>query len=137
MLFGPIVGYKLKDLFDDKNIEIIGDLNNPVCHNNIYSAINYIRKKHTNPFIIAIDSALSAKEHVGKIVVSEGGLCIGRGVGRNRMIVGDMSIRNNVEKNMGNSRHNLRMLQNTNLGIVMQMAQTVAIGIYSSIECEN
>lgn len=96
-----------------------------------------IQRKYSNPFIIAIDSALSSEENVGKVIVSEGGICVGRGVGENRFMVGDMSIKGIVARNLGNPKCNLRILQNTNLGFVMQMADMVANGIYESIECER
>lgn len=73
--FGPLVGYKLKSLFSDTSkINIIGDLENPVNATNILNIANQIRENYTNPFIIAVDSALSVSQNVGTIVVKEGPL---------------------------------------------------------------
>lgn len=71
--FGPIVGYKLKRLFrDTKNVNIIGDLENIVCDNNIEAIIDEICRKYSNPFIVSIDSALSCnEENIGKIIVAK------------------------------------------------------------------
>lgn len=138
ILFGPIVGYRLKELFHGaKNIEIVGDLNETVCDTNIEVVMKHIQKEYSNPFIIAIDSALSSEENVGKIIVSEGGICLGKGIGKSKVWIGDMSIKGVVAKNLGNPRHNLRLLQNVHLGFIMQMADVVANGIYNSIEFEG
>ena len=45
-----------------------------------------------------------------------------------------MSIQGVVAKNTCVAQYNFRRLQNTNLGLVMKMADTVASGIISSIE---
>lgn len=71
--FGPLVGSKLKTLFADADkINIIGDLANTVCSNNISDVARQIRKNYKNPFIVAIDSAMSLPSNVGTIVVDEG-----------------------------------------------------------------
>ena len=45
-----------------------------------------------------------------------------------------MSIQGVVAKNTCVAQYNFKRLQNTNLGLVMKMADTVASGIISSIE---
>lgn len=71
--FGPLVGRKLKSLFQNtRKINVIGDLKNPVCANNILETADFIRENFSNPFILAIDSALSSKDNIGTINVSEG-----------------------------------------------------------------
>ena len=71
--FGPLVGYKLKSFFSNASkINIIGDLANPVCSNNISDVARQIRKNYQNPFIIAIDSAMSTPANVGTLLVDEG-----------------------------------------------------------------
>lgn len=78
--FGPLVGYKLKELFSNASrINIIGDLSNPVCVSNATKIANEIREQYTNPLIIAVDSALSNSNDVGSIVVREGGVDIREG----------------------------------------------------------
>lgn len=75
--FGPLVGYKLKKLFvDAERINIIGDLENPIVANNIVSTLNEIEREYSNPFIIAVDSALSIPSRVGSISVQEGALSL-------------------------------------------------------------
>lgn len=75
--FGPLVGYKLQKIFvDAKRINIIGDLENPIVANNIASKLNDIKREYANPFIIAVDSALSIPSRVGSISVQEGPLSL-------------------------------------------------------------
>ena len=136
--FGPIVGYKLKRLFQNtKNIRIIGDLENTVCDNNIEAVIDDICRKYSNPFIISIDSALSCnEENIGRIIVKKGGISLGKSLGKEQYIIGDMAIKGVVAKNLKNPRQNLKLLQNIPLNHVMKMADVVANGIYNSIDCE-
>ncbi len=75
--FGPLVGYKLKKLFANADrINVIGDLENPVRANNIECTLKWINENFTNPFIIAVDSALSVPSRVGSISVGEGPLSL-------------------------------------------------------------
>lgn len=70
--FGPLVGYKLNHLFcSDEKVSIIGDLNSLVCSTNIESMIQKIETEYKNPFIIAIDSAISNERSPGSIIVSD------------------------------------------------------------------
>ena len=137
--FGPIVGHKLKKLFlGIKNINIIGDLENTVCDSNIDKILQKINQEYSNPFIVAIDSALSCnEENVGKVIVTEGGIVLGKGLGKDKTYIGDMSIKGVVAKDFENIKQNLCILQNINLGFVMNMAETVANGIFDSIEIQD
>lgn len=136
--FGPIVGHKLKRLYEDtKNIDVIGDLENIVCDSNIEYVLKDIYMKYTNPFVVAIDSALTCREEIiGKVLVNDVGIYLGKGLGKKRICVGDMSVKGIVAKDLQNPRRNLCILQNINLGFVMNMADTVANGIYNSIEIQ-
>ena len=70
--FGPLVGYKLKYLFkNEKNVEIIGSLDDIICRHNIVNIINNIENMYDEPFLIAIDAAISNKTDIGRIVVSK------------------------------------------------------------------
>ncbi len=137
--FGPIVGYKLQELFKGiKNINVIGDLDHVVSDENIQKVMDEICQTYSNPFIIAIDSALSCQtENVGKIIVTEGGSYLGKGIGKERYCIGDMSIKGVVARDLKNPRQNLTILQNIHLGFVMKMADTVANGIFDSIEIDK
>lgn len=135
--FGPIVGHKLNKLYQDvRNIEVIGTLDHVVCDSNIEQVQQSIQRNYQNPFIIAIDSALSTAENVGRIIVESRGIYLGSGLGKNRNCIGDMSIKGVVARNLGNPKYNLKLLQNISLGFILDMAELVTSGIYASIECE-
>ena len=134
--FGPLVGYKLDILFRDTNrINVIGNLSETVCCNNINSVLNNINEQYKNPFIVSIDSALSiVPENIGRIKVSEGGLCVGSGLDKNNVHIGDMNIKGIVGRDTRKPIQNFKILQNISLNLVMRLADTVSKGIYSTIK---
>ena len=99
--FGPMVGGNLKNLsFDDNiKIEVIGSKENVVNYNNIDKKLKEISKKYTNSCIVLIDSALSKKENIGKIVVTNRNMQIGSALNKNKHIYGDISIKAVVGQN--------------------------------------
>ena len=114
--FGPLVGYKLKYLFKgEENIKVIGNLNNIICIHNISKIIEDINNTYPESFLIAIDAALSNKNNIGTIVVSNSSINVGSGVNKNNIYVGDMSIKGIVSKKSNNPKYNFRLLQNTPL----------------------
>ena len=128
--FGPLVGYKLNNIFKhNDNIEVIGDLENIVCMHNITKIINDINNKYETPFLIAIDAALSNKNNIGKIIVTPSGLNVGKGINRKNIYVGNMSIKGIVTKDLKNPKYNFKLLQNTPLRLIMNMADSVSQGI--------
>lgn len=132
--FGPIVGYKLRYLFKGvEEVEIYGNLDKNVCANNASIIINNIRDKYKNPFIIAIDSAISSKENIGKIVVDNNGMYLGSALNKKINYIGDLSIKGIVSQNVNIPKYNFKLLQNTSLGVVMNMADVVSNGIYNVI----
>lgn len=136
--FGPLVGYKLKCLFAEASrINVLGDLESPVNATNITEVANQIRQNYTNPFIIAVDSALSSPQNIGSIVVKEGGINLGTGLNKKCIHVGNMSIQGIVAQNMRTALQNLNMLQNTSLNLVMNLADIVASGIYNVVNYEG
>lgn len=133
--FGPLVGYKLKNVLNHiKKVDIIGDLDETVSNENILDAITYIKTNYTNPFIVSIDSALSIRKNVGDIIVSNQGIYLGTSIREKKVYIGDMSVQGVVAKNTCVAQYNFKRLQNTNLSLVMKMADIVASGIISSIE---
>ena len=125
--FGPLVGYKLEKLFRrEENIEIIGTLKSIVCMQNISSILANIKNTYKEPFLIAIDAALSNNKEIGKIIVSKEKLNIGGAFGRRNILVGDISIKGIISRDFGNPKYNFKILQNTSLGLVVNMADIVA-----------
>jgi len=133
--FGPLVGYKLKGLFNDiYNVKIIGDLNAPISSSNIRSRTLDIYKDYEKPCIIAIDAALSKQEDVGKIIVTAGGMHLGKCLNKSIAFIGDISIKGVVAKNLKVANSNLRVLKATPLSLVMDLADVTAKGIYEVVK---
>lgn len=95
--------------------------------------IRGIKNKYKNPFIIAIDAAISNKKNVGKIVVENNGMYLGKALNKNINYIGDLSIKGIVSQNVNVPQYNFRLLQNTSLNLVMNMADVVSNGIYNVI----
>lgn len=132
--FGPLVGYKLKHLFkNEKNIKVIGSLENIICTHNILNVINDINNKYDEPFLIAIDAALSNKRNIGEIIVTKDSINIGSSLNKEKIYVGDLSIKGIVSKDFKKPQYNFRLLQNTPLNLIMNMADCVSQGIYNVI----
>lgn len=132
--FGPLVGYKLKKIYkNEEKIEILGGLGNIVNMKNILAILENIKNTYELPFIIAIDSALSNKINIGKIVISKESMNIGKSLNNKCIYAGDISIKGIVAKNLNNSRYNFKVLQNTSLNLIMNMVDSVVEGIYDVI----
>jgi len=128
--FGPLVGYKLEYLYkNEENIKVIGTLNNVICAHNISKIISDINNTYPESFLIAIDAALSNTNSIGRIVVSKNSINVASSLDRNNIYVGDVSIKGIVSKNMNNPKYNFKLLQNTPLNLIMNMADAVAEGI--------
>lgn len=124
---GPLVGYKLSKLPFNKNIFIYGTLESPVHAKNLKKTIKDIYLKHKNPFLIAIDASLGAKEYVNYINIGEGSIKPGAGIKKNLPPVGDIFIKGIVNHT---AILELSVLQNTRLSIVMNMADIISSGIW-------
>jgi len=114
--FGPLVGYKLKYLFrNEENIKVIGTLNNIICAHNISRIIKDISNTYPESFLIAIDAALSNRNNIGKVIVSDKSISVGSCFNKNSIYVGDVSIKGIVSRRLSNPKYNFKLLQNTPL----------------------
>lgn len=128
---GPIIGYKLKSksLCNDKVI-VYGTLDHPVHATNLVSTLQKIKEVHHNPYIIAIDASVGRECHIGYITVGVGPLKPGLGVNKSLPDVGDLHITGIV--NVGGQSTPL-LLQTTRLNTVMNLADTITMGIIYSV----
>ncbi len=119
---GPLVGYHLKN---DPLVSfpVYGTLKEPVHGVNLKKVLAKIQKQHQNPYIIAVDAALSEKSKVGRIRFMPGALRPGAGLYKNLPEVGDFHIIGNVNELCGIQTI---LLQNTRLGSVMEMAELIS-----------
>lgn len=132
--FGPLVGSKLIDMFERynfSNINVYGSLEENLNYNNIEKVMKNINEKTG---IIVIDSALSKKENIGKIFVSNSKTILGKGLDKTKIEIGDISIKTVVAKNYKISNYNFKALQNISLNAVMSLANIVSEGIYEIIK---
>lgn len=134
--FGPLVGDKLQKLFKNyyNNISVEGTLENTISATNIEGKVKDIYNKYKKPCIIAIDSALSNKEDIGKIIVTDTKMRLGKGTNKRMLAVGDISIKGIVAQDYKIARYNFSTLQNTSLNLVMKLANVTADGIYNVVK---
>lgn len=134
---GPLVGSKLMDLFKDYNIlniNIYGSLKENINYINIKNVIKKIEDYHNDACIVVIDAALSKKENIGKIFVSNQKTILGKGINKNKIEIGDISIKVVVGRDFKIAKYNLKNLQETSLGFVINLSETVAEGIFDVIK---
>lgn len=116
---GPLVGTALKL----NGLSVLGDLENNIHYQNLE---NYRDKKGQ---IIVIDSALSSKENIGKIIIQKNALKYGEGLKKKSNEIGDISIKAVVEKNTNNKYLNFYKLKNVSNDVVKNIADIISNGI--------
>lgn len=128
---GPLVGYHLHKF---KQLNVYGDLNNPVHALNLEDTLKIIHKNHDNPFIVAVDACLGSVKSVGNIILNDSPLKPGAGVGKNLPEVGDASIKGivNVSGFM-----EMFVLQNTRLSSVMEMSKIISNSLFLSVKSKS
>ena len=132
--FGPLVGSKLLELLEKENISninVLGSLEKNINYNNIE---NIIEKVNDKTGLIVIDAALSKKENIGKIFVANKSTVLGKGLNKNKIDIGDISIKSVVAKDYKIPGYNFKSLQNTSLNDVIKSSNIVAEGIYDVIK---
>lgn len=123
--FGPMVGTKIKKLNQKKNITVIGNMEEPLCANNIKSKICKIDK---NSYIVVIDSALSEHEAEG-IYVSSKKMDLGSGINKKILKIGDISIKGCVGKKKVIEKENICELYKVYKSKIEQLSNIVSRGI--------
>ncbi len=125
---GPLIGTFLEEK-GISPIHVYGTLANPVHAVNLADKLKEIQDTHFNPFIIGIDACLGRMKSVGHIQVGTGPVKPGAGVNKDLPEVGDIHITGivNVSGFM-----EFFVLQNTRLNLVLNMAKTIANGLYET-----
>ena len=90
---GPKIGSYLKEKASVKNI--YGDIKSNIC--SMWDFIK-IYPKIRNKYIIAIDTAICDSNLNGKIFINNNPIVMGRAIGRNNGIIGDLSIKIGISK---------------------------------------
>ena len=110
---GPLVGSYLKNrIGEDK---VLGDVKHNICSK---WDLTYYYPIIKNKFVIAIDSAISSKELLGQIFVSETPIIMGLALNLNKGKIGDVSIKASVAD-----------LKGINANYVDYMARFISDGI--------
>ncbi|WP_194840867.1 spore protease YyaC [Filobacillus milosensis] len=129
---GPLVGYFLNKK-PIRSIQVFGTVDEPVHAKNLKETIDTIYRSNDNPFVIAIDAALSSMPKVKSVDIGLGSLTPGAALKKKELKpIGDIYIKGyiNISGFMEFS-----ILQNTRLSVVLKMAQQIAQGLsYTDIK---
>lgn len=125
---GPLVGMMLEQK-GTLPFYVYGTLKDPIHAVNLEDKLKDIQQQHKHAFIIAVDACLGRVKNIGMVTVEKGPLKPGAAVNKNLPSVGDAHITGivNVSGFM-----EFFVLQNTRLHLVMNMAETIATGIYEA-----
>lgn len=124
---GPITGSLLKNKYGNKNI--YGDLEENLTYENIEDKLNEINLKYSNPYIIAIDAALSSNEDIGKFYVDNKGINYRKSLNSKNFKIGDIGIKVVVGKDYNDSELNFKALQNISLNKIVKISKKTFDGI--------
>lgn len=114
-----------------KKYYVYGSLHSPVHAVNLKATLQDIYRSFDDPYIIAIDAALGAKEHIGTVTLGDGTLFPGIGVSKQLPAVGDIHITGIV--NTINCQNRNLILQTTHLSTVVSLATFISKGIRQAL----
>lgn len=126
---GPLVGSLVTERNLPGNFYVFGTLDEPIHAINLTEKLDMIESRFNNPFIIGIDACLGHSKNVGTIHIKNGSLKPGAGVNKTLPAVGDIHMTGIV--NISGFMEYF-VLQNTRLHLVMNLAKTMAEGIYKA-----
>ena len=135
--FGPIVGTKLKEKLKNKNImniSVYGDLENNITLSNIEEYKRKLEKRHKDACMIVIDAALSKKENIENIYITNKPTVLGKGLCKEHMQIGDISIKAVVGKDYKIAKYNFQILQYISLDFILILAEQLTEEIIEYIE---
>lgn len=125
---GPFVGTLLKNSYPN-HLTVLGNLQSPLDATTLIPEVTtYPFQK--NSFVLAVDSVFGSKEMVNSIVVNEGPVVPGIGLGNMLPPIGNCSITGVVLENDPALKNSLLC---TDLNLIYTMATSIAKGISLSI----
>lgn len=110
---------------------VFGTLHKPVHAVNLAQTISHIYSQLKNPYLVAIDAALGARNHIGTVTLASGSLLPGIGVNKQLPSVGDVHITGIVNTLDCDNRN--RILQTTHLSTVIDLSNFVSRGILQAL----
>ena len=129
--FGPLVGEQLVN-FHNVNAFVYGTLAKPVTAINLLAHVAFIKLKHHNCPIFAIDSSLGNRQDVGTFRLIADGIYPGAATGKKMPKVGDFSLTATVAP-LGTGLN----LYGVKLGFVHNLANIAANEIAGALNCFN
>jgi putative sporulation protein YyaC len=121
---GPFVGTLLYNICPS-HLTVLGNLKSPLDATTLVPTLTPFIFRN-NSFVLAIDSVMGNEDMVNSIVVNEGSLVPGRGLGNILPAIGDCSISGVVLQNDPALKNSLLC---TDLNLIYTMATSIAKGI--------
>ncbi|MDM5326589.1 spore protease YyaC [Neobacillus sp. CF12] len=121
---GPFVGTLLKNSFPD-HLTVLGNLQSPLDATTLVPELTSFTF-NKNSFVIGIDSVFGSEEIVNSIVINDGPIVPGIGLGNILPPIGDCGIKGVVLENDPALKNSLLC---TDLNLVYTMATSIAKGI--------
>jgi putative sporulation protein YyaC len=125
---GPFVGTLLKNSYPE-HLTVLGNLQSPLDATRIVPDVTTFSFRK-NSFVLAVDSVFGSEEMVNSIVVNEGPILPGIGLGNNLPPIGNCSITGVVLENDPALKNSLLC---TDLNLIYTMATSIAKGISLTI----
>lgn len=132
---GPIVGEYLYNNIKKSNVYVFGNLKNNITYQNIDVILNRINNTIKNPYMILIDSALSNKNYIGKIVVNKNKMIVGSALNKSEYKYGNLSIKGIVGENKYSYEENYNELNNVSVDLVKNISKNIINDIIPRLEC--
>ncbi|WAA13995.1 spore protease YyaC [Fervidibacillus halotolerans] len=126
---GPLVGTFLKERSLPSYFSVFGTLADPIHAVNLVDKLKRIDERNPHTFKLAVDACLGRRQNIGSIYLKKGPVKPGAGVNKTLPSVGDAHITGIV--NIAGFME-FHVLQNTRLYLVMELAKTIADGIYKA-----
>lgn len=123
---GPLVGQMLSGKLDAYAF-VYGSLSAPVTALNVVETVRFIKKRHPQSLVIAVDSSVGDKSDVGSVRVMGDGIYPGAAGGKSLPKVGDVSVTATVADMGGNALYGVK------LGFVYSLAEVIASAIAESL----
>jgi len=125
---GPLVGHMLTATYNI-GAYVYGSLTSPVTALNLADTIDFIKRRHPDNLIVAVDSSIGNEEEIGIIKVNKGGIYPGSAVGKKLPYVGNVSV-TAIVSHRGISSG---ALNNVRLGLIHSLACRIAASINNAV----
>lgn len=130
---GPVVGSYLSKV-QNEFIQVYGTIEKNLNFSNAINVISNIYKKTQNPYIIAIDAALSNKNNNGDVVLSSGYIKIGKALNKSICFYSNINIKCVVGHYYNTQEANLKELEQVSLKDNLLFAKRISSEIRNVLD---